>query len=426
MLRLFRNSFILSFTTKFSIAFFGLIETIVVARYLGSALRGEYAFIFNTVNIFAIILNLGVYQTYPYFKRKGENNIKEKIYAVVFIQFVVFSLAALILSLLTGNLRIILIATLTPLMILAKQLNFITLVDSLIKRNFISILNGFVSSLVLVLFFLFTQRNMIFVVIVLYFKEVFIITVTIFYFRLYHYFALSARLDFAFIKKCVKFGFFPMLTFLLITLNYRADVIILSVMVDSHYVGLYQVGVQLAEKIWLFSDSFKEVLFSRTAREDAVETILLSIKINIVIGLSALLTVAIFGKSILLLLFGSEFVDAYRATIIIFGGVIGMIFFKLIYPLFISKGKQKMSFMVMGACVAINIGLNIVLIPVFGMEGSALASLISYSFCGGVFMKLFLKEYNLPLMKSLMPTKQDIEVIYKVFKRKKYNHGEKI
>jgi len=78
------------------------------------------------------------------------------------------------------------------------------------------------------------------------------------------------NLDFKVASRAIKFGIFPMLSTLLITSNYRVDVIIMKQFLDYREIGYYIVGVELANKVWLISNAFKEVVFSKTAKKDSI------------------------------------------------------------------------------------------------------------------------------------------------------------
>ena len=53
------------------------INTIIINRFLGVELRGEYTFILNSANLVHLILNLGIGYSYSYFCKEKYENVKQ-------------------------------------------------------------------------------------------------------------------------------------------------------------------------------------------------------------------------------------------------------------------------------------------------------------------------------------------------------------
>ena len=75
---LIQNDYIFTLINKVSTIILGLFTSAFINRYAGPALKGEYTILLNYVNIFAVIANLGIYQAYPYYKRKKTPNVLKK------------------------------------------------------------------------------------------------------------------------------------------------------------------------------------------------------------------------------------------------------------------------------------------------------------------------------------------------------------
>ena len=83
------------------------------------------------------------------------------------------------------------------------------------------------------------------------------------------------KADLRFAAKIVPFGFISMVTTLMLTLNYRVDTLMMGYLyhIPDTEIGFYSLGVSLSEYGWLIPDAFREVLFSRTAKDDAIEEV---------------------------------------------------------------------------------------------------------------------------------------------------------
>ena len=81
----------------------------------------------------------------------------------------------------------------------------------------------------------------------------------------------------------MKIGFFPMLALLMTTLNYRIDVLILKSypQITSSQLGVYSIGISLADKIVLIPDTLKGILASKLSNK--TNFILLAVGMAVII-----------------------------------------------------------------------------------------------------------------------------------------------
>jgi len=423
MLRtLLRNPFLYSIITKVGIAFFGVLNTVFINRLLGPTLRGEYIYIINIVNLVTLVLKLGIHHSYPYFKRKSTDNIESKYINNIIFLLLFYLFISLILSAIFRNATLTIVFTLIPLTVVSRQLNFVVMIENINLRNKIILWTEFMYTLGLLTVFLLSIRKLPILFLLLYLRTIAQSLTVVKVFKL----KISIRfIDLKLMLESIKVGFISMLSLLMITLNYKLDVLILKLFTDYTQIGLYSVGALLAEQAWLISDAFKEVLFSKSAKKDNANEIAMSLKINIVITLFMFLIIAVFGEFIITILFGKEFAGAYSVTAILFAGIMGMVMYKMIYPLFLASGKQKTCLVILTVSVVVNAIFNFVLIPKLGIIGSAAASVISYNTCGWIFLIIFCRQYKLNPLKTIIPSLQDISKLKNTLSTKmKYKSGE--
>ena len=68
--RLIKNEYVYSIITKFINIAVGIIQSVLVARFLGAELRGVNAYISSITSIGAIVITFGMHQAYPFFRKK--------------------------------------------------------------------------------------------------------------------------------------------------------------------------------------------------------------------------------------------------------------------------------------------------------------------------------------------------------------------
>lgn len=107
-----------------------------------------------------------------------------------------------------------------------------------------------------------------------------------------------------------------MITTLMLTLNYRVDTLMMGYMyhIPDTEIGFYSLGVSLSEYGWLIPDAFREVLFSRTAKDDAIEEVTMSMKVNFYLTLLMILGILVLGRPVIRILAGAEYLPAYPVT----------------------------------------------------------------------------------------------------------------
>lgn len=413
---LLKSSYTYSFIVKGIHIILGFISSILVNRFLGVALRGEYSYIINIISLFVIFGNLGVYQLYPYDKRKELKNIRFLYFNLIIKQFIfyfIISLVSLFLLCRFGyidysDLFIWGIGILFVLFnILGNQLSMIVSVEDFIYKSKVIIRAELFKFILLIFVYILSGRNLLIILSLDIIYELLIVILCIYRLKIkvnlkYH--------NFEFFKRTIKKGFLPMLFTLLLSLNYRIDILFLkwSNLVSMSDVGLYAVGVQLASYVWVFPDIFKEVLYSKTATSDSVRDIKYSIKFSLFVESIFLLVIIVLGRPLLYFLYGSDYMGAVSVTKIIFIGVLSMSLFKLLTPLYNARGEFFKNFLILLTSVGVNIIFNFILIPKYGILGAAVASVFGYSICGIVYIFRFKKDYDIRIVDLIFIKKTDL------------------
>ncbi|MBC1231230.1 hypothetical protein HB816_12270 [Listeria booriae] len=414
--RIFNNAFFLTFVKKGFVVLNGIVSLMLVARYFGPAMRGEYMFIINVVIVGTTILNLGISLIYPHF-RKQDKRAKNLFVSYSFLQFFLYLIISLLILIITKNIVLGISALLISVNVLNLQVTQINLVENLKQQSMIIIASSLINTILITLAFFLTSENLFLILIIFGLKS---------YVSMVFSLVSLCGGDFKFTivpvkyKKMTALAFLPLLTSFLIAINYQADIIILKMMsVDFYHIGLYSTGVALAEYSWMIPDIFKEVMFHHNARKDDVKRMTFSIRLGFTaVVLVAVLVIAL-GKPILGLLFGADFVAAYPIVVLMFLAVPFMVYTKIIGTLFSANGGWRFYFITLLISVLLNIGLNVALIPSFHIYGSAFASVISYAFCGLTMLIWFKRKYKVPFRDVLFVKWEDIQKVAPFLSRKK-------
>jgi O-antigen/teichoic acid export membrane protein len=202
----------------------------------------------------------------------------------------------------------------------------------------------------------------------------------------------KGKLDKTYIGKALNFGLKSHISNILAFLNYRSDILLLSFFLNPAAVGLYTVAVNIVERLWIISNSISTVLFPKIASLDNDETknqlTAFISRQSFIITIVISIFLVFISEPIILLLFGEEYRKSVPVLLWLLPGIISGSVSKIIANDFAGRGKPELNLYVSIVTVSINILLNIILIPRFGMIATAFASSATYTL--NLIVKLFI------------------------------------
>ena len=124
-----------------------------------------------------------------------------------------------------------------------------------------------------------------------------------------------------------------------------------------------------------------------------------------------------FGKKLILIAFGKEYIESYIVTNILLLGIYSMIYTKMIGTLYRAQGKWKFFFYTLLLSSITNFIIGLIVNRRFGEIGASFATLISYTMAGMFFYASF--RNNNPKIKLLFGKSdfKDIISLIRVFKK---------
>ncbi|MBP2021183.1 O-antigen/teichoic acid export membrane protein [Clostridium punense] len=169
-------------------------------------------------------------------------------------------------------------------------------------------------------------------------------------------------------------------------LNFRLDQWFIMAINGVYSLGIYSVAVNLSEKFWIIPDSISTILYPEVASSNDHKKIIKGINkticISIGLGVLGWVMALILLDPIILFLYSDKYLAVSKLIKILFPGIVLFAIVKIITSFFSGIGKPELR--VKGAIVGtlVNLLLNIPLIPAYGINGAAFATLISYTIYG--------------------------------------------
>jgi polysaccharide transporter, PST family len=197
---------------------------------------------------------------------------------------------------------------------------------------------------------------------------------------------------------------------LIITVYMRTDQIMLKEMLGNVAVGIYSVGVRISEVWYFIPGVIMTSVFPSIIKAKESDPILYMERLQRLytgmtwVSISIALLVMLFSEQIIYFLFRENYSDAALVlSLHVWTGVFVFQGTARGYWL-LTENLQVYGMIYTGGACVMNVGLNYWLIPRYGPNGAAVATLISY-FCSVIFFPLFVNKTrasSIQLLKSFL------------------------
>lgn len=397
----------------------GVLATVILARTLGPSGLGIYTAIFAVITIVLTLADLGVRQAVAYTMGQSKFDDQTIIGNVISLVIMVSLLAVTVVTaiLLTGPARAYGLAVLAPaiasvpLLLIISYVRGVALAKGWLRRfNLADLLQkvGFVLFLTIGLVVLRTDVGG---ATSAYLLAAFVAGV--YSLRWLGRLApLRPRLQGTVIKQLLGLGVVYAIVLFSLSLNYRIDILLIERMLTAEDVGLYAVGARFAELIWQLPAAVGVVLFSSSARSaeatPAVARTAATLRLTLpVVALLCVLIVATAGW-LLPAVFGPVFAESVASTRLLMPGVVTAVVFKILYADMAGRGNPRVGFWVFVPLAAVNVALNLVWIPRFGIEGAAAATTLTYVLGAIGFSWRYIRLEGVTLDTLFVPRRRDV------------------
>ena len=160
----------------------------------------------------------------------------------------------------------------------------------------------------------------------------------------------------------------------------RSDYLFISALLGSTALGHYAMASAAAELLLIIPEAVTTPLMKRLLQQDAGMHQLtpLALRLTATVMLGACLGMALIGEWLIVTLFGAAYQPAYPALLALLPGLFGLCYASILRLDLLGKHRPGSVSLMMGAGAALNLLLNVLLIPRHGIVGAALASSIAY------------------------------------------------
>lgn len=222
---------------------------------------------------------------------------------------------------------------------------------------------------------------------------------------------LSWRIDWGYVRALGSYGIRVHPANVLGYLGYRLDVFLVDGFKGAAAVGLYGVGVVIAEGLWMPSQAVSTALFPTiaAAETEAARRSITPLAARNTLWLTGIVGAIVFilARPVVDLLYSSRFAASAGVVRILVPGIVLFAAARVVTNDIAARGRPLVNSVVAAGSVVCNVVLNVVLIPRDGIDGAAWASTGSYSLLFIATIAVYRRVTGVPLRALIVPTRED-------------------
>jgi O-antigen/teichoic acid export membrane protein len=200
----------------------------------------------------------------------------------------------------------------------------------------------------------------------------------------------------------------------------RLDILVLQHFRPLDQVGIYAVAQSVAETVTILALGFAGSMLPLVARLDGVERQNLTgeaIRNCSLLGAVAVVGLSILGPPLVPVVFGQDFADAVTPLLILLPSMWFLGIALAIGSTLRGYGRPGLASLLAGLSMVVTIGLDLILIPSYGVTGAAIASAVAYALYGASSVLALARVSGLSPATLIVPTRTDIERYPRVARR---------
>ena len=221
-------------------------------------------------------------------------------------------------------------------------------------------------------------------------------------------------LDLCLVRGALALGLKGILGDVASSLAYRIDVLLIGGVLGLGAVGVYGVASNIAEAVWYIPSTLALLLLpamGRVGPGQAAQTASRAARITLAVSAALGLSLAAVAPVAVALLYGPQFQAAVVPLRILLIGTVAVAGSKVLSSYMLAQGRSELGTVVAGSALAVNVGLNLCLIPALGVVGAAWASAVAYSLALGLWLLFFRRCSGLPARDALVVRWQELRAV---------------
>lgn len=424
MIGTFTKNTLITFATRALVLVFGVGISIIIARSLGPEGKGIYSLAILLPALLVTFTNLGVNPATVFYIAKRKYSSKEvfgnNIILTVLISTFTILVGLVIIFFLSSRLfpavgkdYLLLALCLIPLPLFFDFVSHILVgLQRIATYNIIYFLQSFLFLILvgaLLLGLQFGIKAAISAQIIAYLLA----GIALFFFAKKETGGIFLRPNKEYLKDAALYGFKAHLGGVISFLHLRADLFLINIFLNPLAVGFYSIAVALAEGMWLISRSVGTVLFPKVASETDPESLKrftpLVCRNVLLVALLVAILLFVFSHWLVVLLYSEAFLESIQPFRILLIGATAVCGHGVLVHDLMARGRPMLVSYTAGTSLVLNIILNIIWIPIWGITGAAWATTVSYSAMFIITVFIYGKISGNKIKDIILPQKSDFQ-----------------
>lgn len=231
----------------------------------------------------------------------------------------------------------------------------------------------------------------------------------------------SAQLSGPTLKALLAYGVTYQVYSLIWALQCRGDVLLMQWLRGPEDTGIYSTGANLAQLLWRLPTAIMFVTIPLMTQmrksKEAAEFTALSIRLTLVVLVAAAVGLAVMARPLVLLFYGQSFLPSVLPLLVLLPGSVAAALYLLATASLVARGDLLPIVKVAVATLALNITINVLLIPRYGPAGAAFSSTVSYTISFLLAARYLVRTQGVRFSELFLLTRRDIARVFSARER---------
>ena len=222
---------------------------------------------------------------------------------------------------------------------------------------------------------------------------------------------LGLRVDVPLFAAMFRYGARTYLASFLMFVLLRSNLFLINALMGEHASGVYSIALQFTDLLFLLPATLGMILFPKVS-EDPGDSGLLTAKVfrfSFVVITLVTLGLLPLWTPLIDLLYGAEFSGAVVPLMVLTPGIIALSLVMILNNDLAGRGLPPVVIIAPLVGFACNVVLHVVLVPLYGLVGSAFSSSVSYLLVLILLYQSFTRSVGFPHAMLLMPRLSDFD-----------------
>ena len=407
----------------------GLVCGVIMARFLGPEGKGAYELVFLPANLIVNVMLCGITVAPIYYIGKKEYERSSILANGLTIALAVSTMGILLFLCCFRAIYPLFFKEIKPyfffIALLAIPTGIVTLylryflmsINQVNKFNAVLVLRGLTTVFFIILFIGILKLPVLYAILAVCFSE--LISLAGAFLLVKQCSKIRLRIDKIICGKLLSYGMKSHAGQILDMICYRADVWMIAYFMDIRAVGFYSIAL-ISQKLVTIPDSVGINLFRKLSNsnfDDSRTTSKIVVRNLLFVVFFLVLFFLIFGKRVILFLYGDTFLPSVVPFLILLPTVLLFTISKNLKAFLSGHGRPELASYASIFSFGTNVCLNYFLIPRWGINGAAFASSASVFVYASIILCFYLKISGNSIWETLIINKSDVEHYRNLFTR---------